>query len=159
MHKKGFTLIEVSIVMGIVATLFTLSMISLNTVQQNTYHNTSLDIFLSDIKLQQLKSMSGDTSMTSTFEPHGIYMDSTSYTLFRGASYSAGATGNFTIELNPNLTFSNVEFANRQMVFQKGSGEITGFTNGNDTITITNDVTGKQTVMTLNRYGVITQVQ
>ncbi len=159
MQKKGYTLIEVSLVMGIVATLFAMSMMSISSVQQNTYQNTSLDTFLSDIKLQQLKSMSGDRSTGTTAEPFGILLGTDDYTLFRGSTYSASAVDNFTVPLNPNLTFSTVEFTNRQIIFAKGSGEITGFSSGNDTIVITNTITNKQTIITLNRYGVITQTQ
>jgi prepilin-type N-terminal cleavage/methylation domain-containing protein len=156
--QKGFTLIEILLVMAIISILFAISIVNLNTLQQNTYQNTSEELFLSDLKLQQLKSMTGDNNKTSTFETFGIYFGSNSYTLFRGTNYSASDNENFTVELNPNLTFSNVEFANSQIVFAKNSGEIIGFTNGNDTITIHNDVTQENAVITLNRLGVITSL-
>lgn len=157
--QKGFTLIEILLVMAIISILFAISIVNLNTLQQNTYQNTSEELLLSDIKLQQLKSMTGDNNNSSTFETFGIYFGNTSYTLFRGATYSASDDENFTIELNPNLTFSNVEFANSQIVFEKNSGEIIGFTDGSDTITINNSITGTNAVITLNKYGVITDIQ
>ncbi len=157
--QKGFTLIEILLVMAIISILFAISIVNLNTLQQNTYQNTSEELLLSDIKLQQLKSMTGDNNNSSTFETFGIYFGNTSYTLFRGATYSASDDENFTIELNPNLTFSNVEFANSQIVFEKNSGEIIDFTDGSDTITINNSITGTNAVITLNKYGVITDIQ
>lgn len=157
--QKGFTLIEILLVMAIISILFAISIVNLNTLQQNTYQNTSEELLLSDLKLQQLKSMTGDNNNSSTFETFGIYFGNNSYTLFRGATYSAADVENFTIELNPNLTFSNVEFANSQIVFEKNSGEIIGFTDGSDTITINNSITGTNAVITLNKYGVITDIQ
>lgn len=157
--RKGFTLIEILLVMAIVSSLFAISIVNLNTLQQNTYQNTSEELFLSDLKLQQLKSMTGDNNSSSSFEPFGIYFEANSYTLFRGTSYSSTNPENFAIELNPNLSFSNVEFANSQIVFEKNSGEIIGFTDGSDTITINNSITGTNAVITLNKYGVITNIQ
>ncbi len=157
--QKGFTLVEVIVVMAIVSTLFAISIVSLNTFQQNTFQNTSEDVFISDLKLQQLKSMTGDNNSTSSFEPFGIHFEANSYTLFRGDTYSASDPENFTVVLNPNLTFSEVEFSNSQIIFEANSGEIAHFTPGNNTITINNSVTGTDAVITLNRYGVITQLE
>lgn len=157
--RKGFTLVEVIVVMAIVSTLFAISIVSLNTFQQNTFQNTSEDVLLSDLKLQQLKSMTGDNNSTTTFEEFGIHFETNSYTLFRGSSYSASDPENFTVTLNPNLSFSQVDFANSQIVFERNSGEIIGFTPGNNTITINNNVTDSDSIITLNRYGVITQLE
>lgn len=157
--QKGFTLVEVIVVMAIVSTLFAISIVSLNTFQQNTFQNTSEDVFLSDLKLQQLKSMTGDNNSTATFEEFGIHFETNSYTLFRGNSYSASDPENFTVTLNPNLSFSQVDFTNSQIVFERNSGEIIGFTAGDNTITINNSVTGSDSIITLNRYGVITQLE
>lgn len=157
--QKGFTLVEILLVMAIVSSLFAISIVNLNNLQQNTYQNTSEELFLSDLKLQQLKSMTGDNNTSAAVEPFGIYFGTNTYTLFRGDTYSASDPENFTIELNPNLTFASVEFANSQIIFAKNSGEIVGFTDGNNTITINNSITGTNSVITLNKYGVITNIQ
>ncbi len=157
--RKGFTLIEVIVVLAIVSTLFAMTIVSLNSFQQNTYQNTSEDVFLSDLRLQQLKSMTGDNNSSSTVEPFGVYFSSNSYTLFRGNTYSASDPENFTVELNPNLSFSVIEFNDSQIVFARNSGEIIGFTPDNDTITIHNSITLEDSMITLNKLGVITQVQ
>lgn len=156
--QKGFTLIELLLVMAIVSILFAISIVNLNNLQQNTYQNTSEEIFISDLKLQQLKSMTGDNN-NSSFEPFGIHFETNSYTLFRGASYSSSNPENFTVELNPNLSFSHVAFSNSRIIFAKNSGEIIGFVEGNNTITITNSITNTNSIITLNRYGVVTNVE
>lgn len=157
--RKGYTLIEVMTVMAIAAILFTISTLSLNNVQQNTYQDTSVDILVSDIRLQQLKSMSGDTNFTGTTEPHGIHFGSESYTLFQGDTFSPTDTANFEVSLNPNVTFSSVLFPQSQIIFTEGSGEISGFTNGNNTITLTNSISGENTTITINKLGAITQIE
>jgi len=156
---KGFTLIELLLVMAIVSILFALIIGNLNSLQQNTNQNASEELLLSDLKLQQLKSMSGDTGESGNFLPFGIYFGTNSYTLFRGATYNNLDSENFTIELSPNLTFTDVEFSSSQIIFAKNSGDISNFSPGNNTITITNSVTGKNSVITLNKYGAIINVQ
>ncbi|HRN69991.1 MAG TPA: prepilin-type N-terminal cleavage/methylation domain-containing protein [Candidatus Woesebacteria bacterium] len=156
--RKGFTLIELLLVLAIISILFAISIVNLNNLQQNTYQNTSGEIFISDLKLQQLKSMTGDNNSSSSFQPFGIHFETNSYTLFRGANYSSSNPENFTVELNPNLSFSTVKFANSQIIFAKNSGEIVGFTEGNNTIIIRNSITNTDSTITLNRYGVITHL-
>ncbi len=155
LKKCGFTLIELLVVIAVASTLASLSVLSLSNAQHSAYEQSSLEILLSDLKLQQLKSMSGDTGFaTITHEPFGIYFQSESYILFRGAAYDPGDPTNFTVALEEPLTFSSVTIPDDELVFEKGSGEITGFIDGQNTIEITNEVTGQQITITLNRYGV-----
>jgi prepilin-type N-terminal cleavage/methylation domain-containing protein len=156
MGKKGYTLIEILLVLAIVGILLSITMVSLSTVQQNTYQNSSLDILLSDIKLQQLKSMSGNLETAGT-APFGVHFETNSYTIFQGNSYVNGTSGNFTVPLNPNVEFNNILFPQSRILFNRGSGEITGFTTGNDSVTMVNTTTGDQIVIRFNRYGVVTQ--
>ena len=154
--KKGFTLIELLIVIAIASILASLSLLSLSNAQHSGYEQSSLEILLSDLKLQQMKSMSGDTGLTTTtHEPFGIYFQTKAYTLFRGASYNPEDPTNFTVEIEKALTFSSVTIPGSELLFEKGSGEIAGFTEGQNTIVITNEVTGQQITVTLNRYGVV----
>ncbi len=157
--RKGFTLVEILTVFGITLILISLSVVSLSNIRESASHDSALELLLSDIKLQQTKSMSGDTTGESTAEPFGIYFTNISYTLFRGSNYSASDPTNFTITLSSNLQFSSITFPSSQIIFEKGSGEINGFTALNNTVTLTNTVSNKNTVITLNKYGVFTSVQ
>lgn len=157
--RNGFTLIEVLTVFAVTVILISISVVSLSTVRESATTDSSLEVLLSDIKLQQTKSMTGDTFGQSTTLPFGIYFTSTSYTLFRGNSYSAADPLNFTVPLSGNLQFSSITFPSSQIVFEKGSGEIVNFSDSTDTITLTNTVSNQNTVITLNRYGAFTSVQ
>src|SRR3989344_46312 len=156
LQKRGFTLIELLVVIAIASIMTSLSVLALSNSQHTAYEQSSLEILLSDLKLQQMKSMSGDTGLTSTtHEPFGIYFQTKAYTLFRGASYNPEDPTNFTVEIEKALTFSSVTIPGSELLFEKGSGEIAGFTEGQNTIVITNEVTGQQITVTLNRYGVV----
>ncbi|MBP9691507.1 type II secretion system protein [Candidatus Woesebacteria bacterium] len=155
--NTGFTLIEMLLVMAISLILLSVSTISLTNVQQYSYLSKSLELLLSDIKLQQAKAMNGVTENGIQVK-YGIYFGESSYTLFQGDTYDPDAPTNFTVNLDGQLTFASTEFAGDQIVFERGSGEISGFVDGQDTITIANPGSPDDTVIQLNSYGVFTQI-
>lgn len=157
--QKGFTLVEIMLVTAITLILISLSVVSLSNVRNSASKNTTLEVLLADIKLQQTKSMSGDTSGQTSTAPFGIYFTSTGYTLFRGDSYSASDPTNFTIPLTSDLQFSSITFPSSQLIFEKGSGEVVNFASGSNTVTLRNIVSNQNTIITINKYGVFTSVQ
>ncbi len=153
-HRKqqGFTLIELGIVLAIMAIMLTLAVVSLSGVQQQAYSGKSLEILISDIKLQQTKAMNGASDDGNTYR-YGIHFETDTYTLFQGDTYTPSDSRNFTVTLDGQLTFSSVTFPNSQIVFEKGSGEIVGFTAGNNTFGFSDGTT-----IGLNALGVFTQL-
>jgi len=151
--QQGFTFVELAVVLSIMALLLTLSVVSLGGVQQQAYVGKSLEILLSDIKLQQTKAMNGATEENSTYR-YGIHFETNTYTLFQGDTYNPSDTKNFTVTLDGQLTFASVTFPNSEIVFEKGSGEIVGFSDGNNTVSFSD---GSATI-TLNQIGVFTTI-
>ena len=159
MRNHGFTLIEISIVLAITALLLSLAMISLTRVQINTYIDTSTQSLLSDIKLQQTNAMNGRLGQGGTTTQYGIHFETNSYTLFEGNTYDEFDAANFTIMLQGTTELSLVTFPSRQIVFEKGSGEIVGFVDGSNTIVVEDVGSGIQTQLSLNALGVFTTIQ
>jgi len=159
MRNYGFTLIEISIVLAITALLLSLAMISLTRVQINTYIDTSTQSLLSDIKLQQTNAMNGRLGQGGTTTQYGIHFETNSYTLFEGNTYDEFDAANFTIMLQGTTELSLVTFPSRQIVFEKGSGEIVGFVDGSNTIVVEDVGSGIQTQLSLNALGVFTTIQ
>ena len=95
--KRGFTLPELLIVMGIVAILTTLATVNLLRPQHQATTAAAVDTLMADMRLYQLKAMLRDTQDMGSF--------------------------NATVE--PPLQVSTT-FPNNQIVFQAGSGEIAG---------------------------------
>src|SRR5687768_9752938 len=79
---RGFTLIELMLVIAIIASLMGITTMSLTGAQQKSSMNATLGIFISDIRAQQLKAMVGDTEGRATSDTYGISFQSTKYTLF-----------------------------------------------------------------------------
>lgn len=156
--NKAFTLIEVSIVVAIIAVLLSITTISLTTIQNHTYVDSAVETLVSDIKHQQLKTMSGSTEGGSDPEFYGVYFESDRYTLFKGATYNLNDPLNFTVTLNPSLEFTNNILPDSLLLFHKGSGEIQNFSGTTNTITIRNNATDESQTIIFNRYGVITSI-
>lgn len=139
--------------MGIFAILAGFATLNLVNVQHKSSLNATLDVFIADLKEQQLKAMVGDTEGSGIISDYGIRFNTSQYTLFRNTY----GTANFIVNLPPIFT-ATTEFPNNQIVFEKGSGEISGFTAGDNTISFTDTTSGEQKIVTLNKYGVITGI-
>lgn len=159
MRNYGFTLIEISIVLAITAILLSFALINLTRVQTNTYVDTSVESLLSDIKSQQTNAMNGRLSQAGGATKYGIHFETTSYTLFEGATYDEFNGTNFTVSLQGNTEFTSVTFPSNEIVFEKGSGEIVGFVDGSNTIILQDTASGIQTQIKLNALGVFTTIQ
>lgn len=156
--QKGFTFIELVVVIGIIALLFAIGVVSSINVRSFTVSNTSLNVFISDLKGQQIKAMVGDTEGRGEPDAYGIKLLDDSYILFHGLTYSATNTSNFSVSAPTGYSLSST-FSNDSIIFASGSGEIVDFSSNQNTITLTSDDTGQSKVLHLNQYGSITSIE
>ncbi len=157
-RKKGFTVVELAVVLGILTTILGIATINLTTIQHKTYLTTTVDTVIADIKKQQLKAMIGDTEGRADHDRYGIYFETDRYTLFHGLSYSPSSLDNVVIMLEDNVEFGTIAFSQSTIVFNGVSGEINGFTAGSNTVVIRNSLTTEQKTISFNRYGTIISV-
>lgn len=155
--EKGFTIIELVIVLGITLLIFGFITVNMVSFQQKTSINTSIDKLISEIKNQQVKAMTGAGSNGSG-SSYGIYFQSDRYVLFTGSSYSSTNSSNLTVMLDPNLSFANITFPSNSTVFLQKSGELDGFIDGNNTIKLKENQGLNEKTITLNKYGVIVSI-
>jgi prepilin-type N-terminal cleavage/methylation domain-containing protein len=149
---QGFTLIEVLLVMGILAVLGGLTTMNLIQPQKTVSLDGTLAAVVADLKSQQIKAMGGDEVSGSTAQPHGIYVQSDRYTLFKGTTYSAVDTDNFVVMMDAGTTLATTNMPSGQMTFTKGTGAVTSFTSA-PTITVSSG--GSSKIITINRHGVV----
>ena len=152
-HQHGFSLIELLIVFVIAAILFVVGFVNLGRPQANATISGSIDTLLTDLKAQQSQAMVGGTSGLATAQAYGLYVQSSSYTVFAGTSYSAGNATNFVLTMPTGVSLSTT-LPSSTVVFSKGTGEVQGFVSGSNTISLTN-ATGVKTI-TINRLGTLT---
>lgn len=124
--KQGFTVLELLVVMGVFALLIGFVTLNLFNLKARASLATTADTLVSDLKIAQIKAMTGDPTGT------GLNL----------ATYSFGDFVTAASSLGPNI------------VFAKGSGETTS-----GTITLTDSANGEQKIITINKLGVVTNVQ
>lgn len=155
LKNQGFTLIEVLVVMGLVAILASVSVVNLIKPQTTSSLDGVTATLVSDLKAQQNKAMSGGSVSSTTAQPHGIYIQPTSYTLFKGSAYSAVDDDNFVISMGTDTNLSTT-FSSTQIIFAQISGEVSSWVNGSNTITVTNINGGGTKNISINVFGAIT---
>lgn len=153
-YRRGFTLVELIIVMTIFAIVAGLITTNLIRPQTSASVDATVNILASDLKAQQIKSMIGDTNTMPTAQSFGIYFENNKYTLFTGSSYNPLDTNNFTVNLDANITLTNFPLPpSNPIIFSRRSGEVLNFISGQNTLTIQNIETGDQKILTLNHPG------
>lgn len=158
MNKKGFTLPEIMITVGIAAILLAIGTFNIFGAKHKASSFATIQMLVTDINQQRTKAMTGDTEGRSSADSYGVYFSQNSYVLFHGANYSSGDTYNFTVSTGDSNQFSNITFPQSQIVFTSGSGALTNFVSGSNTVRIVNTVTGEYKTLTINRLGTITQI-
>src|SRR4030042_5273018 len=97
---KGFTLIELMVVMAIFALITGFGALNLVNLQTKSSLAAHVNTLVADIKEQQIKTMAGDMGGTASQIEFGIYFESNRYTLFQGPTYSSSDPDNFIVDLS-----------------------------------------------------------
>jgi type II secretory pathway pseudopilin PulG len=84
--RKGTTLVEVLVVIGLMGISLSVVVGSLPTIQTGANASATLDGLVADIKAQQQKAMFGDNSGSGISTHYGIKFTGNSYNLFKGAN-------------------------------------------------------------------------
>lgn len=152
--SRGFSLVELLLVMGILGTLFGLTTVNLSNLLPRANLTALTEKMNIDLRDQQLKAMIGDTEGRTSGDYYGVYIQSNQYVLFHGMSYSESDESNVVIELDDEFELST-SFADQVVIFDRGSGEVMNFAEGNSAITITNTANNESRTLTVNRLGVV----
>ena len=136
----GFTTVELVLVFVIIAIITGIVAGNLLTFRHRVSTETATSSIINDIKEQQNRAMLGESEQTISF-------NSTSYQM-----------NDFNVDLDPSLQITNITFPEEKIVFASISGEIVGFTPGQNTLIIQNSFNNQAKIININRFGVITSV-
>lgn len=146
----GFTIVELLVVMAIAIILWGISTIVFIRPQEVVNLDATVATLTADIKSQQTKAMSGDAGLD-----YGIHLETNRYTLFAGSTYDPGDQNNFAVNVEDPIQITNVTLPGSNLIFQKGSGELSGFVLGEDSLSVRNVSGGEATNIVINKYGSI----
>ncbi len=131
--RQGFTIIEVLVVLSICITLIAIGYVRAVGIERRAPIGATVDTLIADLRGLQTKAMAGAVQDT-----------------YRMSLTAYPADEHITI---------TTTFPGSVIEFTKGSGDVAGFVPGNNTVTITQTLTGEQKTITINRYGAVTSVQ
>lgn len=157
MKKAGFTMIELAIVLGVLATIVGLITVNVLKASSKASVQTAATTLVSDIKQQQLLAMQGQQPQGAA-DDFGIHFTTSSYTLFTGSAYNPANSTNFVIQLADNLSFSSLNIPNNSIIFSKSTGDVSGFSSTQNAITLSDSNANQQQTIEFNRRGVVTNV-
>lgn len=152
--QKGFTLVELLVVMGVFVTLFAVSTVALTGLIPKANVVTAHQTLLSDLKNQQLKAMVGDTNGSGDGSAYGVYLESDRYTLFVGPAYNPDSADNIEVLLSPGMSIQENTFPSSSIIFLENSGEVSGHDELNSSFKLVNS-TGEEHLIDINKLGVV----
>lgn len=156
-RQKGFTLLELLVVIGIIGILFTIATVNLVGSERSASVSATVDELIADMHTQQTKAMTGTNDTTGNPNSYGIRFSGSSYSLFQGTSDPQDST-DFAVTPT-GITFTT-NLPSNAIVFSERSGEFFNYVSGTTyTITVKNSNGSEQKVLTVNKYGIVTSIQ
>lgn len=119
MKNKGFTLVELVIVIFIITLLATISTVSYLYFERKTNLDKTANDILSVIKTAQNRTLASEGA-----SQYGIHFETNQYILFKGSSYSVGSPDNTTYSLPQQVEIYNISLSGggSDVIFQRISG-------------------------------------
>jgi len=158
MKNRGFVLIEVIVVFGMMAVLIGLTTVNIFGIRRTASVTATIDTLVADTRSQQTKAMSAAVQNGVVPPGYGVRFDTTQYTLFKGLVYTPTDTSNAVVPLDPRVTFSTISLPNNSIVFASESGEIVGYATSSSSVSVRQSDSGQVKTIQFNPYGVITSI-
>jgi len=146
--EKGFTLIEIVIVIMVFAIIAGLSLTYFQSSQLSADLNKESTILVSNMRLVQGNAVSGNT-----IEPTSIHFDDISYTLFLGDTYNPLTITNELIELPSTVSLSGIALSGGEndLIFEGPAGETSTY----GTLNIVSSALNKTIPINITEIGTI----
>ncbi len=154
--QKGFTIIELVVVVVLFITISAFVTTNLIGAQHSASLSTAMSILVADIKNQQSLALTGKNSLGSNGNYFGVHFDTNSYTLFSGSVYNPSGSNNQTINLDPEFQFTNITLTNDNLIFIPLNGEVYGYSSNTNSVELLDTVSNQQKILQFNYLGVIT---
>jgi len=101
--KKGFSLIEILIVVGILAFLIGAVLVIMNSFQRGKVLDSAAEEIINSLRLAQSRTLASEGASS-----YGIYFENNKFTLFKGNFFNAALPDNEIHQLPPTLIISQI---------------------------------------------------
>ncbi len=148
-REKGFTLIEIVAVLGIIGILISVTVFSFSAFRDNSNLGKNISQAKSVLEEARYESISGKSNYS-----YGVKINSADLTLFQGASY-ASSTRNTVYSFDGATTGSiSLNGGGSEIVFVKNSGSTNNFGTFQITMTVN---TAKRSTIAVTNSGLISE--
>ncbi len=152
MKTRGFTLLEVAIIVAIVTILVTILLTSFSSLNARQSLDSSAELVRSVLERAQSLTLASEADAQ-----YGVHFDANQVVLFKGATYSVDDPNNATSTLNARVIISNTTLSGggSDVLFNRLTGNTSQY--GTTTLSLINSSTTQRKVI-INQTGTI-QVQ
>ena len=146
---KGFTLIELILVIALFSIIFTFLFTNLTRPKTFADIQSSKELILVTVKEAQ------SLAMLNPKQNYGVHFEVDKFILFEGDTYNPSDENNIETNLGTSVTIESNSLPNGEIIFIKLSGEIEDFTEGQDSFVLKENTTNESITFTTNKLGVI----
>lgn len=144
--KKGVTLVELLVVVGMMAIITTIGALSLGYTQVST--QMSLTIVRAKDALEQSRARSLNGNQTS------VYFEADRFTVFSGIVFTPSDPENEETVIDSDLSFSTINFPSGLVIFDPVTGYADNFAAPYNVI-LTDTKSGASKTISINELGVV----
>ncbi|MES2436477.1 MAG: prepilin-type N-terminal cleavage/methylation domain-containing protein [Patescibacteria group bacterium] len=147
-NKKGFSLIELIIVLAIISILTSIIITGLSSFNRKEALEKDTQVVV-----DMLRQARSQTLASHNASQYGVYFATSSITLFTGTTYSAVSSSNNVYTFNPQVSISNIGLtsSSTSIVFSRLSGEASH----TGTITLLSPATSSPKTVTIYATGLV----
>lgn len=156
-HKRrGFIFIELLIVIFIFTTIIILPSIFFWAIGQTDRLDSQIREIVNALNEAQINTISGKSQASQETFSYGVHFETNYYDLFNGTSYNAADPNNLRNYLPSGFTFSQIQLAGGNVIFEKVTGQVLNFDpNLNYVELLENNSQSKKRIF-ISRFGGIT---
>lgn len=154
--KKGLSLIELLVVIGILAILLSLGTVVFGSFirkDQVLVEARKVESLISEARMKTMAGFSLGQDQALNF---GVYFQTDRYFLFPGLTYDALNPNNQEFTLPPTVEIKEISFPSQTIVFEKISGEVFGFDPSQNYLVLSDIRSQEEKKISINQLGVVT---
>jgi len=154
-QKTGLTLIEMMIVIGILAILFSLGAIVFNSFVKGDQIDSGVKKVISCLNEARAKTLAGYSLGGESALNFGVHFEENAYTLFGGSVFDSQDQTNQRFSLDEGLIFNQIELSSGNIIFEKITGQVVGFDGDQNFVILKSRDSSQERRVTINKLGTI----
>ena len=153
--KKGLTVIELLIVVGILAILLTLGTVVFSSFARKDQLLVQAKEIESILNEARMKTMAGFSLGGDEAFNFGVYFQTDRYILFPGSTYDSQNANNQEFILPTTVEIKSISLPSESIVFEKITGEVMGFDPQQNNFILNDKRSQEEKKMSINQLGTV----